>query len=914
MDLNSIMILINGEDKTSSINSIQYKNDFKILIKFKNNSNTYSYNKENVVILDNPKIIELDGSVAYIDGNPINDPKFIIDFGLFIRVIDCNKRSITIKKDQFSVLKNGAENKDAQSILDYLRDISKYISDNSSEESFLNKQMNDIKFVHPESVLSCYLNRQKIEARKPDINSIIFPFRFNLSQKAALENALENSISVIEGPPGTGKTQTILNLIANLVAVQNKSVAVVSNNNEAVKNVIEKMSNKGYGFLTALLGKSSNQDDFFNNLPIAKVEGLDCEETKTELINKIEEINIKLNELLKADRKRAQLCQDIRSWKLEQAHFEEYYSRQDIEEIEKLPLFRATSDRIISFLAENYLAKENNTHNKLIYKLKMFFKYGVFNYKNLEEREISILLSLQREVYRHYIKELEDKRLIQEDKLEGNSFNDLLNEHQLYSEKLFNKFLYKHYSKSQYTNFNKKNFKYKFEKFIGTFPVILSTTHALRNSILQNYILDYVIIDEASQVDIITGVLAFSCCRNVIIVGDIKQLPQITNEKIESKLITSPPTESYNYFQNNILSSIINLYRDDLPRTILREHYRCHPQIIEFCNQKYYDGELITYTDANEGDCPLVLYKTSEGNHMRSITNGYNKGSYNQRELDVTVQEILKNPKFTKNNGSIGFVTPYRKQADKAGSMLNDEIQSDTVHKYQGREKDIMIMSTVLDNTNIGKNRLNFVDDPQMLNVAVSRAIKQFVLVTDDELFFNNGNDIRDLIRYIQYSTLDDNIIDSNVVSIFDLLYKKYSSKLDWLKVKMDNGAKFKSEEAMRVLLDEILSEPRNKHYNYVREHLLRNLLNNVELLDDEELRFVNNNASLDFVIYYKQNKSVFLVIEVDGFNFHENNPEQQRRDRLKNNILEKYKIKLLRLSTNGSGEREKVQNILDMG
>ena len=50
----------------------------------------------------------------------------------------------------------------------------------------------------------------------------------------------------------------------------------------------------------------------------------------------------------------------------------------------------------------------------------------------------------------------------------------------------------------------------------------------------------------------------------------------------------------------------------------------------------------------------------------------------------------------------------------------------------------------------------------------------------------------------------------------------------------------------------------------------------------------------------------------VDGFAFHENKPEQQRRDELKNSILAKYDIPLLRLATNGSGEREKIMGALE--
>ena len=73
---------------------------------------------------------------------------------------------------------------------------------------------------------------------------------------------MENSISIIEGPPGTGKTQTILNIIANVVA-RGQSVAIVSGNNSATENVQEKLEEYGFGFMTSLLGNYQNRKDFF---------------------------------------------------------------------------------------------------------------------------------------------------------------------------------------------------------------------------------------------------------------------------------------------------------------------------------------------------------------------------------------------------------------------------------------------------------------------------------------------------------------------------------------------------------------------------------------------------------------------------------------------------------------------------
>ena len=70
---------------------------------------------------------------------------------------------------------------------------------------------------------------------------------------------------------------------------------------------------------------------------------------------------------------------------------------------------------------------------------------------------------------------------------------------------------------------------------MAEYPVILSTTFSSRNSLNSDVVYDYLIMDEASQVDIATGALALSCARNVVIVGDTKQLPNVVTDDIKAK-------------------------------------------------------------------------------------------------------------------------------------------------------------------------------------------------------------------------------------------------------------------------------------------------------------------------------------------------------------------------------------------
>jgi very-short-patch-repair endonuclease len=73
----------------------------------------------------------------------------------------------------------------------------------------------------------------------------------------------------------------------------------------------------------------------------------------------------------------------------------------------------------------------------------------------------------------------------------------------------------------------------------------------------------------------------------------------------------------------------------------------------------------------------------------------------------------------------------------------------------------------------------------------------------------------------------------------------------------------------------------------------------------------MNSLTHTDFVIFNKLDKMPVLVIEVDGYAYHQRNPEQLRRDRMKDEILRKYEIPMLRLSTVESGEEERIRRAL---
>ena len=99
------------------------------------------------------------------------------------------------------------------------------------------------------------------------------------------------------------------------------------------------------------------------------------------------------------------------------------------------------------------------------------------------------------------------------------------------SMEIFKHRLAKKYKKINRKKYEKADLKKFSNEFLREFPVILSTTYSLVSSLSKNIMYDYLIIDESSQVDLVTAVLSLSCAKNVVIVGDLKQLSNVvTNE------------------------------------------------------------------------------------------------------------------------------------------------------------------------------------------------------------------------------------------------------------------------------------------------------------------------------------------------------------------------------------------------
>lgn len=890
MNIERNLILIKNEDKTEQITDCSKITNGKRDITFKNNK-TYTYSSYNVEWSRNCIDIDPNAVIVYEKGIPISNVIKIIKFEElgYIRLIFKTGYNKLYHKSELDIQNNSLNDPNCKNHFSYLKELAANL-DLENDNEFISKQFESIAAISPNSVLAKYLCRENINKLNYN-NEIIFPFGFNISQKEATEKALTNQISVIEGPPGTGKTQTILNIIANVI-MEEKTVAVVSNNNSATLNVLEKLKKYNVDFIAAYLGNKQNKTEFFEtqNSKYPNIVGCDLshdniENIKSNLINSknlLEQMLENKNKLAIAEMKKSELV-------TENDHFKKY-SDNELQLSKALP--RQISDEIMSLLLDYNMSIQKYGYIKFLHKLKFLIKYSIWNFRFYDNSPEIISTYLQQLYYKLKLEELNKEIESLENKLKKYNFDNEMKKYSENSITLLKYTLNKRYDTSKDRTIFDKDILWKdFGTFIKEYPVILSTTHSLRSCISKNYLFDYVIIDEASQVDIVTGALAFSCAKNVVIVGDLKQLPNVVNNKtkeISNNIYNRYKLhEAYNYSENSLLSSICKLF-NDAPKTLLKEHYRCHPKIIDFCNKKFYNNQLIILTDENSCNSPLEVYKTVKGNHERN--------HYNQRQIDVIVKEIL--PRL-KGKESIGIISPYRNQIEKLRSEINEEnIEVDTVHKYQGREKKIILLSTVSD------KRDEFMDDANLLNVAISRAEdKLIIVVSDNDELLNNSN-IGDLIRYIEYNNLE--IINSNLHSIFDLLYSSYSEKLLEFLKKNKKVSKYNSENLMNALIEKTLDYEEFKSLGKVLHYPLKMLIRDTSKLDEKEFKYVANSLThIDFFIFRKIDKAPVLVVEVDGYAFHANNPKQLERDRMKDEILEKYNIPILRLPTNGSGEED---------
>lgn len=877
---------------TEQVVHISENNNGLWAVKFSTSQRIFNYNKSRLLYLTNPIGVDLIEKGLYIKNKHINNVSELLRFDdgrhIFYHVVYNNGFTENLDGDEVYVTRTPID-KNGGTTWEYLKKLAAETGLMTEEgDNILSLQYGIIDVKRDNVPLAQYLGDKTKLATYRIPKTIYYPFGCNASQKKAVENALTNQVSVIQGPPGTGKTQTILNIIANLLLAK-KSVLVVSNNNSAVDNVAEKLEKEGLGFLVAKLGSVENKEFFIanqQNYPL--MDNWEFEEVnsiKQQVTQALKDVSLCFDGQSKYALLKSELDALLKETKYDIMH-------NEVSDNHKW-LFNKPSKKLMSVRLQYGILMENSKKVSHFQMLKWSFALGFKIYKLLKSEPQTVIKAFESAYYVARKRELENELLSIENSLKTIDISQRVTDLRQLSLKVLKNSVAKRFT-GERKRFTLTSIKPQTEAFLKEYPVVLSTTYSAKACISKDMVFDYLIMDEASQVDIKTGALALSCAMNAVIVGDDKQLPNVVSQEEEIALNAIQSTyhvdEKYQATTNSFLQSCVKVLKD-APVTLLREHYRCHPRIIDFCNQRFYNGELIAMTSDNNEGKVLQVIKTVPGNHAR--------GHFNQREIDVIIQEVM--PEYSTSD-SVGIITPYRDQAIAINQALGKDVAS-TIHKFQGRECDAIIMSMV-DNI-----PTDFSDDPNLMNVAISRAKTKLCIVVNGNEMPSNSN-LAQLISYIQYNNFE--VKESKIHSVFDILYKQYTAERLAYEVQSGKVSEYLTENIIYDTLVKAIDKVQMSNCDVVCHYPLSRLITDFNGLETQEIAFISNALShVDFLVYNSITKKPLMTIEVDGWKYHNQSEVQQSRDKLKDNILSKYGLKPYRISTVDTVNVETIEEML---
>ncbi len=242
---------------------------------------------------------------------------------------------------------------------------------------------------------------------------------------------------------------------------------------------------------------------------------------------------------------------------------------------------------------------------------------------------------------------------------------------------------------------------------------------------------DWVVMDEASQVASYISLRPLLKTKRFVLVGDNKQLQPIEESLLSDHLNLSIFNRLLTNFPNN--------------STFLETQYRMHVDIANVASELFYEGNLKTFHNISQQtlDCtsngdtheilklkvPITYLDTV---NLEYLEDGVGNGCENSKEADLVIKLInmlyLEGIPYKE----IGVITPYKKHKINIQNKLKEtqKVDVDTVYRFQGREKDVIILSFC--NSKLGRLKpflRKFIERPSQVNVALTRARKKLILV-----------------------------------------------------------------------------------------------------------------------------------------------------------------------------------------
>ena len=516
---------------------------------FNGSTRWFHYNPSRLLYLTHPEKIDLGEKGLYINSRHITQAAALLRFSdekhCFYHIVYQNGYYENLEGKQVYVTRTPI-NQNGGSTWDYLNKLAAETSLLTDDNiSILSKQYQKVDVKRDNVPLAQYLgSKSKLDTHKMP-KQLYYPFGCNASQKAAVEAALTHQVSIIQGPPGTGKTQTILNIIANLL-MQNKTVLVVSNNNSAVENVAEKLEKESLGFIVAQLGSAQNRDAFFNNQPSCPAMDNWLLEDKSAVKERCKKALAEVSKGFEGQLQQAKLQAEHAALQLEREHNEKLCASNESEGW----LRNRASSSLLKLLHSYQLLNEGQKAVSIWYKLKWSLRMGMRMFSSLKKPSSRVVAGLEAAYYDARLREIENELETIGSSLDAIQLPHHVKELRSTSLQLLKAAIAGRYAGKQRERWKPSDLYRQSAAFLAAYPVVLSTTYSAKSCISPDHVFDYVIMDEASQVDIKTGALALSCATHAVIVGDDKQLPNVVGQEEATALRAIQETyqveESYN--------------------------------------------------------------------------------------------------------------------------------------------------------------------------------------------------------------------------------------------------------------------------------------------------------------------------------------------------------------------------------
>lgn len=277
------------------------------------------------------------------------------------------------------------------------------------------------------------------------------------------------------------------------------------------------------------------------------------------------------------------------------------------------------------------------------------------------------------------------------------------------------------------------------EVFLWVFPCWASTDRFLSHILpLQSRLFDQCVVDEASQCDLAAAAPALYRARRAVIVGDSKQLRHVTflPRAMEVAAFARNGIPEHLRITHSFRRSLFDVAQDHAEHAatfLLDEHFRSLPSIIRFPTDRFYNGRLRIMTERPENESVHAVQVIYVDSPRDSVT-GPNTGEAN-RVIELVREVMRTDPKV-----SVGILSPFRAQVDLLRQLVAQvftplEIEErklvvGTAHVLQGDERDVVVVSFALDR-HFHHNQLRWLEqETGVFNVSITRARKRLYVVS----------------------------------------------------------------------------------------------------------------------------------------------------------------------------------------